>query len=102
MDDGGVGTVIPPPLELEGVVKPAVVVLLIDDVALFLDRFFLLALSPRASSINASVIWRRSFRMLCFLANVTLNLRFFSKSSLIMEKIGSLRSLAYQSLARSM
>ena len=58
MDDVGVRIVgIPPPLELEGVVKPAVAVLLMDDVVLFFDRFFLLALSPRASLINVSVIW---------------------------------------------
>jgi hypothetical protein len=81
VDNGGVGTVIPPPLELEGADKSAVVVLLIDNVALFFDGFFLLALSPRASSINASVIWRCSFRVLCFSANVTLNLRFLSTKS---------------------
>ncbi len=82
MDDGGVGTVFLPPLERKGIVKSAVAELLIDDVALFFDRFFLLALSPRALSINASVIWRRLFRVLCFSANVTLNLRFLSKSLL--------------------
>ena len=53
MEDGGVGTTIPTPLELEGAVKPVFVVLLIDDVALLFDRFFLLALAARVLSINA-------------------------------------------------
>ncbi len=53
VEDGGVGTTIPTPLELEGAVKPVFVVLLIDDVALLFDRFFLHALSARVLSINA-------------------------------------------------
>lgn len=79
----GLGTVTP--LELEGVVEPAVVVLM-DDVVLFFDRFFLLPLSPSVLLINVSLNWRRSFRILCFSENVTLNLRFLSMSSLISER----------------
>ena len=74
-----VGTVIPPPLELEGLVKPAVVVLLIDDVVLFFDGFFLLALSPRASSINASAIWRRFVQDALFLSKCHTQLTFLIK-----------------------